>query len=201
MLEQPDFAIEDPARIRSIVRDSPWATLVTVGRSRGLVVTHCPVVVDERFPGFAVVGHLARRDPAAQDLGVREATLIFQGPHGYVSPRWYAQGTHVPTWDYIVVHLHGRPDMLTGEQTYQVLEATVDQLEEVMPDPWRLEAVEQYARRIVAGTVGFRLVPTRVVAKAKLHQDEPRPEALRIAAALDAHESGPSVLAAAIRGG
>ena len=37
---------------------------------------------------------------------------LFQGPHAYVSPAFYEQkaisGKVVPTWNYAVVHAHGR---------------------------------------------------------------------------------------------
>jgi transcriptional regulator len=33
--------------------------------------------------------------------------VIFQGPHAYVSPTWYAAAPAVPTWNYAVVHADG----------------------------------------------------------------------------------------------
>jgi transcriptional regulator len=41
-----------------------------------------------------------------------KALLIFQGPHGYVSPRWYRNPVNVPTWNYAVVHAQGTARML-----------------------------------------------------------------------------------------
>src|SRR3546814_9689193 len=34
--------------------------------------------------------------------------VVFSGPHGYVSPRWYETAPAVPTWNYEAVHVAGR---------------------------------------------------------------------------------------------
>ena len=57
--------------------------------------------------------HVARANPlwttARDDV---DALVVFQGPHGYVSPAWYPSkaehGKVVPTWNYEIVHIHGR---------------------------------------------------------------------------------------------
>jgi predicted FMN-binding regulatory protein PaiB len=41
--------------------------------------------------------------------GATPALVAFHGPHGYVSPTWYETAPAVPTWNYGVVHAHGRP--------------------------------------------------------------------------------------------
>ena len=33
--------------------------------------------------------------------------MIFEGPHGYVSPSWYETRPNVPTWNYVAIHVHG----------------------------------------------------------------------------------------------
>ena len=38
--------------------------------------------------------------------------LVVQGPHGYVSAGWYVGAPYVSTWNYVVAHLHGRPELL-----------------------------------------------------------------------------------------
>lgn len=58
----------------------------------------------------------------------------------------------------------------------------------MLPEPALMRATEQnaeYAERISSGTLGFRLTPTRVVAKTKLSQDKPIRTVRRIVDALD----------------
>ncbi|MBB5131271.1 transcriptional regulator [Thermocatellispora tengchongensis] len=185
MLEQRVFAMEDVAAVRALISGHGWATLVSDGGDAGPVVSHLPVILDPEDDGVVVLGHLARRDAESHRLGERQAVLVVQGPHGYVSPSFYRAGPYVPTWNYVVAHLHGRPEPLGPEETYAVLSATVDHFEAVRPKPFRLADVEEYGRRIAPGTAGFRLVPARIAAKAKLSQDKPAEVVERVIRALD----------------
>jgi transcriptional regulator len=147
-------------------------TLVSA-TSSGLVVSHLPVIPDPDAKGSVVLGHLARTDAVEHELGECDAVVLVQGSHGYISASWYAGGPYVPTWNYVVAHLHGRPEVLDQESTYDVLDRTVDHFESARPEPFRMSDVAAYATRLAPAVVGFRLDPTRVVAKAKLSQDKP----------------------------
>jgi transcriptional regulator len=182
MLEQKRYAITDEADIHALVRDHGWATLVT-GTPAGLAVSHLPVVPET--DSLVVLGHLARADADLHELGRHEVALVVQGPHGYISPSWYTGGPYVPTWNFVVVHLYGRPEVLDDDETYRVLDRTVDHLERDRPAPWRLDSVSGYAHRIAGGTVAFRLRPDRVVGKTKLSQDKPAADVASVIAALD----------------
>ncbi|WP_019546013.1 FMN-binding negative transcriptional regulator [Streptomyces sulphureus] len=196
MLQQKIFQVEDPAAVREVIAANSWATLVSHPADGEPVVSHLPVLAEppdaaEPAAGEAgtdrisVTGHLARTDADSHRLGDLPAVLIVQGPHGYVSPVWYEETPHVPTWNFVVVHLYGRPEVLGPEETYQVLTETVDHFESRFPEPWKLSQASAYATRIAPGVTGFRLVADRVVAKAKLSQDESAEVADRVADALE----------------
>ncbi|MZD10430.1 FMN-binding negative transcriptional regulator [Streptomyces sp. SID5785] len=190
MLEQDTYALTDPEEQRSLIRGHGWATLITA-RDGSPVVSHLPVLLDEDggeadpAAPLAVVGHLARADAELHRLGEHPVTLVIQGPHGYVSPSMYDAATpYVPTWNFVVAHLHGEPEVLDADATYDVLRRTVDHFEAERPRPWRLDGVTPYARSIAPYTTGFRLTPTRVVAKHKLSQEKPHDVVARVVAAL-----------------
>ncbi|MGW2289686.1 FMN-binding negative transcriptional regulator [Streptomyces phaeochromogenes] len=185
MLEQEIFRVDDPGRIRDLARAHPWATLISHTPDRGLVVSHLPVLVDDSRQDTTLLGHLARTDAGKHELGSHEVVVVIQGPHGYISPSWYGETPHVPTWNFTVLHVHGRPEVLDPTDTYDVLSATVDHFEDRLPEPWRLARVESYAHRIAAAVTGFRLPATKVTAKAKLSQDEREEIVLRLAGALE----------------
>jgi transcriptional regulator len=174
--------MSDPAELREVVAAFGWATMVTATPDRGLVVSHLPIVVDTSSDGLVVLGHLARTDAGLHELGQHDVVVVVQGPHGYVSPTFYQGGPYVPTWNFVVAHLHGRPSLLDGDETYGLLERTVDHFE---PTSWRLGDVASYAHRISGGVTGFRLAPDRVVGKAKLSQDKPVEDVRGVVAALD----------------
>src|SRR5215471_4495590 len=67
--------------------------------------SHLPFLHD-REAGL-LHAHVARANPQWQHVSANaEVLVMFQGPHGYVSPTWYA-GPGVPTWNYTAVHVYG----------------------------------------------------------------------------------------------
>ena len=119
--------------------------------------------------------HMARGNPQWRTFdGETEAALVFRGPHDYVSPRWYeAPGEYVPTWNHQTVIVHAVPEVLTGDDHWDVLVRTVDRFEQGREDPWRIEESQGKAERLARATVAFRMRPTRVEAQSKLSQDKP----------------------------
>jgi transcriptional regulator len=203
MLDLPSFAWPGTdADLLALVGAHPWVTMVSA-TSHGLVVSHLPVLPAPHREGVEVIGHLARTDADEHEIGSCDTVLVVQGAHGYITPGWYVGGPYVPTWNYVVVHLHGRPQVLDADATYEVLERTVDHFEGTRPEPWRLDSVAEYAQRLAPHVTGFRLTPTRVVAKTKLSQDKPAEDVAGVLRGLtdpdDVHAD--PVLAAAMRAG
>ncbi len=174
MRQNPSFALADVSEIRRVIDWNPWATLVSQG-PEGLVASHYAVLLDEDRDDLTIVGHVGKPDDLILGLGERELLVILQGPHGYVSPGWYDDAPAVPTWNYVVVHLSGVPEILTADENLRVLDRLVDRFEGRMPDPrrmWERPNDPAFVQRLAAGTVGFRLTPARVVAKRKLSQNK-----------------------------
>ncbi|MGF6821150.1 transcriptional regulator [Microbacterium sp. ZKA21] len=175
MRQNPSFTLADIAEMRRVIDLNPWATIVSAG-DVGLVASHYVVLLDEDRDDLTVVGHVGRPDDLIHGMGDRELLVVLQGPHGYISPGWYdPEAASVPTWNYTAVHLSGVPELLTPEENLQVLDRLVERFESRMPDPrlmWERPNDEAFVRRLEAGTVGFRLTPTRVVAKRKLSQNK-----------------------------
>ena len=46
MRQNPSFTLTDPAELKRLVRENPWATFVSA-TSNGLVASHYPVILDE----------------------------------------------------------------------------------------------------------------------------------------------------------
>ena len=201
MLEQPVYAVPDED-VRDLIISRGWALLVSGGPAP--VVSHLPIVLAPPTPDspeqLTVLGHLARADAELHELGQHDVVLVVEGPDGYVSPSFYAAGPYVPTWNFVVAHLHGRPELLDAEETWDVLVRTVEHFEDQRAEPWQLDTVTDFARSIAPYTCGFRLTPTRTVGKAKLSQDKPAEVVGRVIEALDDDAvHGNPALAAAMR--
>lgn len=187
MRQNPSFTLADATEIRRTIDSNPWATIVSAGDD-GLVASHYAVLLDESRDDLTIVGHVGRPDDLIHGLGEREIIIVFQGPHGYVSPSWYGDVQAVPTWNYIAVHLSGVPEILTEDENLAVLDRLVDRFEGRLPEPrrmWERPNDPAFVSRLAAGTVGFRLTPTRVVAKRKLSQNKPAETVDTVIAALE----------------
>lgn len=196
MRQNPSFTLADVAEIRRVIDANPWATVVSAPED-GLVASHYAVLLDDDRDDLTVVGHVGRPDDAIHGLGEREILLAFQGPHGYVSPGWYGDVPAVPTWNYTAVHLSGVPEILSTAENLRVLDALVARFESRLPDPrlmWERPNDAAFIERLESGTVGFRLTPTKVVAKRKLSQNKPAETIEAVIAAL--HADGPYANAA-----
>ncbi|TFD55175.1 FMN-binding negative transcriptional regulator [Cryobacterium frigoriphilum] len=200
MRHTPSFALTEVAAIKRLIRENPWATLVSHTDSGELVASHYPVILEESGEGasdgaaedIVLVSHVGRPDEQLHELGRHELLLIIQGPHGYISPGWYDAKPAVPTWNFVTAHLTGTPELLSDDENLRVLDRLVDNFEDRMREPRRLNATvanSEYAARIVQGTVGFRLRVTRFTAKNKMSQNRPVETVERIIGELEG--SGP----------
>jgi transcriptional regulator len=171
------FGRQDLELARAIAGAHPFGTIVTAD----LRATHMPCLVDEDADGLVILGHVARRDPAAAGLH-GPVLVIFHGPHGYVSASWYRRET-IPTWNHVTLHVRGTPELLAD--ALPLLERTVAHFERVMPDPWSLDRMGQTARAMADEVVAFRLVAASWHAEAKLSQDKPAAERDRVLAGLE----------------
>jgi len=171
MRNTPQYVLDDPDEVRRLIRENPWATIVS-NTSTGLVASHYPVILEEGTDQISIVSHVGRPDEQLHELGQHEVLVIIQGPHGYISPSWYASGDFVPTWNHVTAHLYGTPEILSDEENFRVLGELVDHFEAPMLEPSSLDIDEAQARRIARGTVGLRLVVTRFDARLKLSQNK-----------------------------
>ena len=170
MRHNPKHATTDPEVVRRLIREHPWATLVSSNEGE-LIASHYPVLLDEQSSELAVLTHVGRPDDQVHGLGDREVLVIVQGHHGYISPSWYAPGAiTAPTWNFSVAHCYGTPDILAPEANFEVLTRLVEHFEQHVEQPVLLDP--EYGASLAKGTVGLRIPITRYICKLKLSQDK-----------------------------
>lgn len=175
MRHNPTTVLTDDDVVKGVIRRHPWATMIS-HTDDGLVASHYPFLLEEGAEDIVLLSHVGRPDEELHRLGTREVLVVFQGPHGYVSPGWYGSSPAVPTWNFVVVHCHGTPEVLETDTNLAVLERLVDHFEAPLPEPFRLHRDAEnsdLAHRLVSGTVGFSLRVERYEAKDKMSQDKP----------------------------
>ncbi|GAA1767999.1 FMN-binding negative transcriptional regulator [Luedemannella helvata] len=160
----PDhYRVDDGERVRRVVRENPLCQLVSNGPWRPLI-THLLCIDPEPGPelvGTTLLAHLNRANPHWGALADGDpATLVFCGPHGYVSPTVYDITPAAPTWDFITVHVHGTVHPIeAGDPTLEVILETVRICEERFGTGWDPGPSMEYLRRILpgVGAFGFRV--------------------------------------------
>ena len=159
--------------LHSLVHNCPFATVVTAGAG-GINANHLPF---ELVDGV-LHGHVARGNELAK-LDGAEVLVIFHGPQGYISPNWYPSkqvtGREVPTWNYAVVHVHGRL-RVTEDAGWlrELLERLTDRHEAGLPQPWRVtDAPADHIESSLRAIVGLEIAIERIEGKFKLSQNHP----------------------------
>jgi transcriptional regulator len=164
--------------MHQLMETNPFATLITLG-AEGFRANHIPMELDkEPSPFGSLRGHVARANSVWREVSPEaEALVIFQGPNAYISPSWYPSkmenGTVVPTWNYIVVHAHGRISVVDDAQWIERhIESLVQQQEAAFAHPWALaDAPRDYTEKMLRGVVGIELVIGKLVGKWKASQN------------------------------
>jgi len=164
------FRLDDAARVDEIIERFPFATVIAHGPD-GFEASPLPLLLDRERR--ELVGHLARANPLARRLERGADVLcIFQGPHAYVSPRWYVDPSNVPTWNYVHVHVTGPAKTFDDHgDLVRVLETLVARFEQGALAPWHLALPEEFLRGLTRAIVGFRVPMQKVEGKLKLSQN------------------------------
>ena len=129
------FEQTNPSALWDFIEQHAFGTLLTVADGEP-TVSHLPFLPD-RDAGVLHC-HVARANAHWRALERTSQVLaIFAGPHGYVSPTWYAEGGGVPTWNYTVVHVHGSAQAIDdAERTRKHVEALAAKYERGRTAPW-----------------------------------------------------------------
>jgi transcriptional regulator len=184
----------------------PLGALVVNG-PHGLDANHVPFLVDEESGGRKLLAHVARSNPLWQDAkDGDEALVIFRAGDTYISPNWYPSKheahRQVPTWNYRVVHVHGRLYIRDDERFVRGVVARLTRVHEVRigaPRPWKMtDSSREYIAEMISNIVGIEIEMTRMVGKSKLGQN--KEERDRINAAEELRKRGEQAISGAMLG-
>jgi transcriptional regulator len=172
------FRVTDPAVLHRIIREHPLGILVTPSGA-GVDANHIPFEFDPSAgPAGLLTGHVARANPVWQECASgADVLVIFRGNESYISPNWYPSKheTHrlVPTWNYEVVHAHGRLTVRDDERFIRGVVARLTRTHEAQEArPWKMgDSPADYIDGMVRAIVGIEIAITRLEGKSKLSQN------------------------------
>ncbi|MCT9810707.1 FMN-binding negative transcriptional regulator [Acidovorax sp. Be4] len=173
------FALVQPDELHRVMRTYALGTLVTHSAD-GLDANHLPFEFDAaQGPLGTLTGHVARANPVWQQCAAgADVLVIFRGVEGYISPSWYPSKheahRQVPTWNYEVVHAHGRLTVRDDEKFVRGVVGRLTRRHEAgEPQPWKMgDAAPGYIDAMLQAIVGLEITITRLEGKAKLSQNK-----------------------------
>lgn len=194
MFIPPLFREEDPAILKSLIREAGLAQFITA-TADGPMATPLPLSLAEDEGEFGTLyGHIARPNPQWRRPIVGDALAIFMGADSYITPSWYASklidGEVVPTWNYEVVQARGTVTFFDDAAgLLDVVTRVTDIHEATRTAPWKVtDAPEKYIDDMLKLIVGFRMPIASLQAKRKLSQNRSGEDRKRVADGLAVSE-------------
>lgn len=197
------FEESRPEVLRAMISEYPLGILFTQGKS-GPEANHLPFEWRDQEGSLGVLEtHVARKNPVWQELSDGQTVLVvFRAGDAYISPNWYPskQETHaeVPTWNYRVVHAHGKVTVRDDERYLRGVVGRLTRTHEAsQPEPWKMRDLKPEAMAsMLTEIVGLEIAITSLVGKFKLGQN--RTDADRHGAARRLIAQGESVIGEAM---
>jgi transcriptional regulator len=166
--------VEDRRFLHAFMDEFSFVDLVTVSPS--LRITHIPVWLDRSAGAYGTIhGHISRQNPQREAFdGMQTGVIVFRGPHGYISPTWYAKSENaVPTWNFAVVHATGKLRPVEGrKQLHELLTRLIAKFESYEGTNYDFAKLDEtYKYGLMGGIIGFELEIELLEGKFKLGQD------------------------------
>ena len=188
--------------LHRVITEYPFGMLVSHG-PQGLDANHLPFLLDAKEG--RLLAHVARANPLWKELkDGDEVLVVFRAGDAYVSPNWYPSKheshRQVPTWNYRVVHVHGKAMVRDDERFVRGVVARLTRAHEdhANPDkPWRMsDSAEEYIDQMVSAIVGIEIEIVRLVGKWKLSQNKEARD--RVNAAQELRKRGEETISGAM---
>lgn len=185
--------------LHRLIHEHPLGTLVTL-QPDGLDACHIPFEIapaSAAAPHGTLRAHIARNNPLWRNATPAvDALVIFQGPHAYITPSWYAEkqasGKVVPTYNYATVHAYGPLRIIDDAAWLQaLLERLTNRHEAARARPWQIgDAPPDYIEKMLGAIIGIEIPLSRVTGSWKASQNRSAEDRATIAAGLRASDDG-----------
>lgn len=172
----PQFEEVRQSEIKRVVDQFPLATIICQ-KDGTLIANHIPLLWTD---DSTMIGHIALANPLHRIFpDGTDALAIFHAQDTYISPNWYktkqTSHSHVPTWNYQVVHMQGR---LTFDDTKKAKLSAVGKLTKTHETlhsgdkEWKMaDAPKDYMDEMLDNIVAFEFAIIKTIAKSKISQN------------------------------
>ncbi|TCG05535.1 transcriptional regulator [Paraburkholderia steynii] len=185
------FSVPETEELHGLINAHPLGILVA-DTPNGLDANHIPFELDPKVGEHGLLrAHVARSNSIWQDVkDGDEVLVVFRGEEAYVTPTWFPSKhefhKQVPTWNYKVVHVHGRIKICDDERFVRGMVARLTKTHEAtQPEPWKMtDAPADYIQTMLKAIVGMEIEVTNITGKFKLSQNRELRDRLSLGKAL-----------------
>lgn len=149
------------------IKQNNFATLITANGN--IEVSHIPMYFQTIYDKDYLFGHLAKANNHWKTIE-GEALAVFNGPHAYVSEKWYEAPNVVPTWNYVVVHVKGKISLTSEQELKQIIEMMVVSHEGEFQE-FKNNIDSQFLSSLLTQIIGIKLEVESIEGKWKLSQN------------------------------
>ncbi|WP_277579214.1 FMN-binding negative transcriptional regulator [Bdellovibrio svalbardensis] len=159
--------MNDTQLIQELVSDYPLGCLISSSENY-LQTNYLPFLLEGGF----LISHMAKANPQVEHLDGSFVVVTFQGPERYISPSWYKSAMQVPTWNYAVVEVRGRIEILgQPNEIEEILQKSVTQFEAMNNTAWKYNLPEKFRNELIKHIVGVKIHIEQIEGKFKLSQN------------------------------
>ncbi len=164
-----------------LIEQHPLGLLISHNAQNRLLADPIPFTLIREQGELGILrAHIARPNPQfAQLPDAAECLVVFQGEEAYISPNWYptkkAEGKVVPTWNYVTVHVWGKPSVIDDpDWVRSQIDHLTKQQEASQPNPWQVDdAPANFTFALIKGIVGIEIAISEIQGKWKVSQNRP----------------------------
>lgn len=168
----PSYTLEkDHQRLISFMKNHNFALLISSGGSYP-EITPLPFTITGTSDNLKLVSHISKANNQWRDIDNRNVVVLFQGPHCYISPRYYESKVNVPTWNYTLVAAYGKANIFNERDKHlNLVHSMFEIMEPEFRSQWN-ELSEDYKEKLFNGIVGIEIHVEKLEGKFKLSQNK-----------------------------
>jgi transcriptional regulator len=197
MYKLPYFTEKDHEKVITFMKENSFAIVTGFGHEYP-VATQLPLNVEIRDgEKIFLTGHLMKNTDHHKAFEKNNhVSIIFTGPHCYISASWYDKTAGASTWNYITVHAKGKINFSDESGTYQAIRALTDKYEGT-ENPASFDKIEaDYIQQHIEAIIGFEIEVTNLDNVFKLSQNHDEETRRKIIAQLNKREDDNSKMIA-----
>ena len=169
IFKSSDITTLDKQEHIQFLQENSFASIFSALDNEIKFISKAPLLIKNKSTNLFLEGHLAKANPHVEHLrSNKSVSIVFDGPHGYISPTWYTTPPkNVPTWNYASVLIKGTAELTDSKEW---LKNSVLELSDFYEknSNWKDSVDQSYLNSLLGGIIGIRIKVDKLDSKFKL---------------------------------